>query len=331
MKTSHALSFSLLLGLGLAGVVAFAGCSSSSTPAEGPVVDSGVDTAVKDTAVKDTAVADTGPQTCALSLEAGSFAGCVDPPTVAGSSDCTSQAIEEYPVACIDSGWPTKLAAGCAAWQAKYASCFTCIKNWSPAQTNVAVGALPDRDACFFAIFRSTAFKTANPTLTDCAKNVKCNWDCQEAVCGGCDQTTALDDAGTTEFSNCATSASAKGGTAVPRGACYDVAGATANKCFNAPSDLTNCIVSEAFTPTGTGGKFDVAKVQQQMKVVLRGACRDNGDWSNATDAGYTIPETGPDAGAETSTDTGTATETGTDTGTATETGTDAADASEAG
>lgn len=329
MKTSYALSFSMLLGLGTAGVVAFAGCSSSSTPVDNTPVDSGVvDTGP---VVKpDTAVQETAPFTCDQPLD-GTFA-CTDPATKAGSTDCTSQAIEEFPVACIDSSWPSKLAAGCAAWQTKYASCFTCIKSWSLAQSGIALGALPDRDSCFWSVFRSTAFKTANPTLTDCSKQVQCNWDCQEAVCGACDTSTPDPVTGNTEFDDCTTRAAKKGGSVVPKGVCYDVASSKANGCFTAAgSALNNCIVSEAYTPTGTGGKIDVAKIKEQMKVVLRGACRDNADWSNANDAGYTIPDAGGETGTETGTDTGTATETGTDTGTAAETGTDAADAAEAG
>lgn len=330
MKTSYALSFSMLLGLGIAGVVAFAGCSSSSTPVDNTPADTGVvDTGKADTNKPDTAV-----PICDQPLES-TFA-CTAPTAKVGSTDCTSQAIEEFPIACIDSTWPGKLASGCAAWQAKYASCFTCIKTWSLAQSGLALGALPDRDACFWSVFNSTAFKTANPTLTDCSKNVQCNWDCQEAVCGSCDTTAQDPITGDTEFSICATNAGKKGGTVVPKGACYDVATKNANTCFTAAGDtLNNCIVSEAYTPTGTGGNVDIAKIKEQMKVVLRGACRDNADWSNANDAGYTIPDAGGETGSETGSDTGTAAETGsdagTDTATATETGTDAADASDAG
>jgi hypothetical protein len=320
----------MLLGLGIAGVVAFAGCSSSSAPIDTTVADTGVvDTG---TTKPDTAVQETAPLTCDQPLDS-TFA-CKDPATKAGSTDCTSQAIEEFPVACIDSSWPAKLATGCTAWQAKYASCFTCIKTWSLAQSGIALGALPDRDACFFSVFHSTAFKTANPTLTDCSKNVQCNWDCQQAVCGSCDTTAADPVTGATEFSTCATNSGKKGGTVVKKGACYDIATSQANSCFTAAGDgLNNCIVSEAYTPTGTGGKIDVAKIKEQMKVVLRGACRDNGDWSNATDAGYTIPDAGGETGSDTGTTTETGTDAGTDTATATDTGTgtDAADASDAG
>jgi hypothetical protein len=325
MKTSHALlSFATLLGLSAAGVISFAGCSSSgeTTPTDDTgVVDTGVADTKKETAPVDTAV----PLCDDPSAVADGGLTCKDVTTPVGGTACDSQALQDWATACVGSQWPTTAAAGCAAWKAAHPACQTCLQGWSFVQSGLPQGIYPDRDKCFFSVFRSTAFTTANPTLGDCAKIVSCSFDCQEAVCAACDNTTP-DDKGNTEMSDCINRAIKKGGTAVPRGACYDIAAGKANSCFGATEgpSINDCIVAEANNPTGTGGALNIPVLQEQLKFFYRGACRDNADWANAADAGVTTSDAGSETGSETGTDAAT-TETGT------ETGTDAADASEAG
>ena len=47
-----------------------------------------------------------------------------------------------------------------------------------------------------------------------------------------------------------------------------------------------DCYVDELWTPTGTGGKFDMVLMRQQIVEFYRGACRDGGDWSQRFSAG---------------------------------------------
>jgi hypothetical protein len=136
-------------------------------------------------------------------------------------------------------------------------------------------------------------------------------FQCDEAVCNNpanpCDMTAGSGaDGKTSAFQDCVKQERARGGTIVPRGACYDVATMQAlETCFPSLSGpVTNfCIVGEEFTPTGTSGP-DVTKLRFEAVEYMRGACRDNGNWTNADQPCSTPPcETGTDAGPETGSD----------------------------
>jgi hypothetical protein len=238
MKSRLVLSLSTLLGLGVAGLLSSAGCSSSSTPADTTPVDSGVADTKPDT--KPPPV-ETGPTLCDETALPSGFT-CNAPPTTAGSTACTPAAIEEWATACVGTSWPTQTPATCAAWQAKYPDCFTCTKTWSVTQSGIVSGLYPDRDKCYFAVLRSKA----PASLGDCAKSVQCSFDCQQAVCGACD-TTPPDptNPNKTDFGDCVNRALASGAGTKPKGLCYDPAGKVASQCL-ASVDINSCIIREA-------------------------------------------------------------------------------------
>jgi hypothetical protein len=97
-----------------------------------------------------------------------------------------------------------------------------------------------------------------------CGVAGNCWNDCRETVCGECDDT---------ERSACETRARRSSATdTVPKGSCYENSYKKYNECTKDPK-FASCITPIEF---------------------LRGACRDNGDWTNAK-----IDKSGGDAGTD--------------------------------
>jgi hypothetical protein len=99
-----------------------------------------------------------------------------------------------------------------------------------------------------------------------------------------------------------------------PGGACYDLAGKAGNECLDKTEMAREgCNVNEIYE---SSPNLDTLK--QQVVRYLRGACRDNGNWTNSAnplDGG--VSDTGSDVGSDTAV---------TDSGSDTATATDAAD-----
>jgi hypothetical protein len=264
-----ALSFSIVLAAGVAGGVAFVGCSSSSdngtTPADtvdsGSVVDTG--TPKPDT---NPPPAETGPLTCETTLDK-SFA-CAEPTVPAGKTVCTDAMIDEF-MNCFGTDADTKK---CTAAQTKYAACNTCIlKDWlTDTSVNIA--------ACV---------KSIDPTGT-CGKTVQCSNDCLAATCGDCDTSAGSGKtAATTEQQDCERAVQRKPGGTKPTGQCWDFGVKDYAACSGDP-------------------KFSVCFISAKADLLgfFRGACRDNANWSKADqpdgseDAG--VAETGTDSGSDT-------------------------------
>ncbi len=100
-------------------------------------------------------------------------ASCTAPTAKAGSTTCSTTAINNFIDACLVS---TATDQSCQAWGATAAgsgSCGTCLKSWS---LNDAAGyaVTNDRDSCYYAV------------LPSCKTDVKCYFDCVGAVCQTC-------------------------------------------------------------------------------------------------------------------------------------------------
>lgn len=276
-----AITFGILLAAGLAGGVAFVGCSSddgnnntNTTPDTG-VVDTG--TAV-DSTPADTAKPETGLVACEQKLSS-SFA-CTEPADKAGKTVCTDVMINEF-MNCFGSTGDSKK---CTAAQTKYPACNTCIlKDWL---TNNRI----DVGACI---------KKIDPAST-CGKTIQCTTDCLDVVCPSdeCDDTAGSGSTATkSQLDDCYTNAQRKPGSATkPTGQCWDVA----------VKDYATCSGDAKFAPCFVRSTAD-------LLTYFRGACRDNGNWTNADK-----PDGSEDAGvADTGTDSGSTDSGSTDSGSA--------------
>lgn len=217
MKTSYALPFTVLFGLGIAGVVAFAGCSSSSAPVDNTPVDSGV----ADTGKPDTWDGYVPPApTCAVDL-ASDFA-CAPPAAVTtAKNSCTENNIQDFATACGSSGTQTT----CSAWQKANAGCNTCVLKF-----------IEDSGALKTAL----CFKELDTTGT-CGTSVECYNACISDVCGSCDPTEGSGSTATrSELDDCVRDAAFAGNAGKPKGRCYDVA-AKAYKVCAADGRFANC------------------------------------------------------------------------------------------
>jgi hypothetical protein len=239
MRTQTYLRILPLLAIAGASVTLF-GCSSSSTPATTPEVDSGtVDTGAKDTGTKDTAVGDVvvPPSTCPAALPSGY--ACPAPKTPATGTTCTTADVQGYYDACVGTA---ATDAKCMAFKASVASCLTCLDaGW------IRPDGLANSPACFL---------TVDPTATDCAKVDECDDDCTNLTCwntGTCSDSTAAQ-------------------------ACNDQVTGAGGAC--APlvdqTKLAACRNRAEFVPcdwTGFASDADYVKF-------LQGACQFGGKWS---------------------------------------------------
>ena len=318
MKTLHALSLVGLLSCGAVAAIGFTGCSSSSDGGGGGDVDSGgVDvggtdtTPAGDTAPKDTGKVpgDTAPVICDKTPLDSTFK-CAAPTAVQKggppATSCTEDMLQEYATKCLTAD--LKIGSTCGDFKAAHPECATCIANWS-FDTLIPGKIYPDRDKCFYKVMDDT-----------CGTAFNCMFACDTAVCGDCDNTAGTGaDGVVSEQQDCVNRERKRGGTTVPKGACYDVAAGVALKCLSDDAAIIDpCVISELFTPTGAGGKIDLTSLQRESVIFMRGACRDNGNWTNSSSTCTTPPcDAGPtDAGSDSAT---------------TDTGTDAADATDGG
>jgi hypothetical protein len=283
MKTLHALSLAALLSCGAVAGLGFTGCSSSSEP--GAAADTGTtdDTAVAtdtapigDTAPKtDTKVpTDGAPLVCdklpldpAFKCEAPTATQKGGPP----STVCTEEMLQEYATKCIAADY--KVGASCGDFKSAHPECATCIGNWALDASIIPGKVYPDRDKCWYKILPDA-----------CSTSINCMFKCDDAVCADCDKSAGSGvDGKNSEYQLCVNRERKKGGTTVPKGACYDLATGAALQCLTDNSDkIDPCFVAELFSPSGTGGHPDVAAMQRESVVFMRGACRDNGDWTKS-------------------------------------------------
>lgn len=266
-----AFTFAFLLLAGTAGSVAFVGCSSDpETPAT--AADTGTaDTGTPDTKVPDTTPAvDTGPVTCAAPLDA-TFK-CEAPPGKAGKTVCSDIAINDLVGGCFGS---TATSATCTAAQKKHPDCNTCmLTEWVYGDPPIFI----DTGSCIKAI----------DPADKCATTWKCNVDCFTTVCVDCDNSAGSGKNGVdSEQDDCWANAQKKGGTTVPKGACYDLVTKDYAACRSNPK-FAYCFVS------GT----------EAIKQFYRGACRDGGKWTAEVEIDKSPVS---DAGADTATDPGAA------------------------
>ena len=296
MKTVHALSLvSLLVGGTVFGAASFTGCSSNSdsggsTPATEtgtPPTDSAADTAKPpgDSAKPDGVVppSDTKPTVCDQTL-ASDFK-CVAPKVVAGSTACSEAMLQDFAEKCLSAD--LKVPATCAAWKSANAACNTCVEAFSIDPASIPGKVIPDRDKCYYDVFDAK-----------CSLAVACYFDCGSAVCTDCDQTKGSGTKATTsEYDDCWSRVHFAGSASRPKGQCYDIASKTAKtECFSGPFDINPCIINELYSPTGAGGKIDLPTLKTEVTIFLRGACRDNANWTNSSsggDAGVTDSASG--------------------------------------
>ena len=308
MKQLHALSLFSLLAGSIAITASFVGCSSSSGGDNGgtPGDETGTDTAVDETptptdstpktdSAKDTKPpADVGGK-CDTPLDS-TFACKPPPKTGVPGTVCSEKDLSDFVTACIAAKFG--VGSGCNTWRDAHPACNTCIGTWALPTTVIPGKVYPDRDQCYWKVLPDA-----------CSTSIQCMFDCDTAVCGTClTDPGSSPDGKTTEQQDCIKRERLKGGTAVPRGACYDKAAGDAITCLNANSDLTGpCIVGELFSPSGASGAPDVPTMQAQVLQFYRGACRDNGSWKNSSYSCSTPPCAAVDGGTDTATtDTGT-------------------------
>ncbi|MGZ3423566.1 MAG: hypothetical protein ACXVEF_30990 [Polyangiales bacterium] len=190
----------------------------------------------------------------------------------APSTACTEAMLQDLAVKCVKTDF--SVGPDCAAWKAANAACSTCVEAWSFDMGKV----YPDDYQCYDKI------------IPGCGGALSCELDCSDTVCSSCDMMSS-------EYDNCVTEATKSGGR------CYDLASKKADTC-RADTKAAPCDATQYYTSTP-----DLTKLQAEIVRLLRGACRDNGDWSKSDSAGG-------DAGtSDTGTDSGSATDSATDAG----------------
>ncbi|MBK7396868.1 MAG: hypothetical protein IPJ34_11345 [Myxococcales bacterium] len=220
-----------------------------------------------DTGKIDTGKIDTGTPEVPLSCPAPLATGfeCKAPTDHPGRTTCTDEGIDAVVSGCFGSA---ATSTTCNAAKAKYAACYKCtIDEWTP-------GGYTDRGLCAQKI---------DPT-GKCGKAFRCVTDCIASVCttDDCDTTPGSGRTpSTSQYENCVSDVQNKGGTARPKGACYDIASKDAQECAGDPK-FANCI---------------------DVTYLFRGACRDNGDWSKADIAKPTPTDAGTDAPTDSASD----------------------------
>jgi hypothetical protein len=224
----------------------------------------GTDASV-DTGADLDASTDTAPPLCDEDLGAG-FECMLPDKRATPTSDCTEAQLQSMVTACITDS-VSKTPATCSPWKAANPACAACVGAF--AATYYAARVIPERNQCYWALMSDS-----------CDKALQCSFDCQDEVCAGCDNTLGTgSDGKTSEYRECATRARSNATAKTPKGRCWDLASKQASDCL-AATDVTPCIINELNNSTP-----DIPTLQQQVVEYLRGACRDNGDWSNRLSA----------------------------------------------
>jgi hypothetical protein len=233
---------------------------SSSDPAPAAPADTG--SAADSTPATDSkSDVNPGPEvgpSCADDLPSGY--SCPTFEAAAPSTACTEDMLQAFATACVQDD--LSVGADCAAWKAANTACNTCVEAWSFDKGKV----YPDDYQCY---------EKVSP---GCGGALACEYDCFDTVCSACDQTTD-------EYNTCADEATKTGGR------CYDLASKKADTC-RADSKAAPCDVTQYYTD-----KPDLTKLKAEIVRVLRGACRDNGDFSKSDSAG-TPTDAGTDTGS---------------------------------
>lgn len=255
-------------------LASFTACSSTEDPAPAtPGDDAGADVVVDAPATEttpDTATPETGPLVCAQDLPS-SFA-CAEPRKAVAKTTCTEALLQEFAAKCVVDA--SSVPAECTAWKSANAACAACVEDWSWDEAKI----LTDDYQCYEML------------VPGCGKAMNCDLECPFEVCGECDDTAGTGSGGGSELDDCVREATAEGGR------CYEVSSKKAKECFDDPKGAP-CAITQYYTSSG-----DLAKLREEIVRVLRGACRDGGDWSKAGEAGDAGPaDTGSDAAGDAS------------------------------
>lgn len=231
------------------------GSSACSSSEDAPV--SPVDSGAADSVVADSSPAvDTGKVT--IDSGSGETSGsCAEDlatdyacPTfdkAAPSAACSEAVLQDFASKCVVADF--SVGADCAAWKAANTACNTCVEAWSFDKGKV----YPDDWQCYEKV------------SAGCGGALSCEYDCYDTVCSSCDDT---------EYGSCADDATKSGGR------CYDLASKKADTCrgdmANAPCNATQYYANAP----------DLTKLKTEVVRILRGACRDNGDFSKSDTTG---------------------------------------------
>ena len=224
------------------------GCGSTETPAAttDAAVEVAIDTGKADTGKLETAPPDMGTLPGCETELPSSFA-CTAPKKIAGSTACSDDVLNDFVQKCLATD--LTVPSACAAWKTANAACASCVGAWS---WDAKPGAVyPDDWKCWWSNLDAT-----------CAKSVNCLHDCQDTVCAECADEEAIQCYGDSEKSG---------------GRCWTVAGKASDACLKA-ANLEGCNVDEIYADAPS-----ITTMREQILKYYRGACRDNGDWKNAT------------------------------------------------
>jgi len=271
MKTFSSRLSVVLLAASSALVLA---CSSDPETTPTPVNDSGsdatdvkVDSTPTDSA-KDSATETTTDALPLCDQDVPTTFACKAPTKTAGGTACSEAVLQDFLDKCVKADFT--VPSTCADWRIANAACNTCLLAWiiDPKIDDTKV--YPDSYKCYWSHFDDA-----------CGKAVNCSYDCQDAVCNACDTNPGTGaDGSASEYDDCTGRAIA----ASPKGKCYDMAAKDADACFS-KTDVTICDNDEYYYPSGSGGTADLTKLRKGVLEFYRGACRDGGDWTNATSA----------------------------------------------
>jgi hypothetical protein len=260
----------------LSALLVIAGCSSDPATPAAPA-DGGTDTVPVDTGRPDTAKPDTGMPPLSCEEEVPSDFACTAPTKVAGQTVCTEAALQELAEKCLNAD--VTVPAACAEWKAAHAACATCVGAWSWSAISGKI--YPDDYLCYWAVMDDT-----------CGKSVNCWFECNDTVCAECDREP--DSTGTSDSNRCYTAQESAGSK------CWDVAGKAGTACFE-KFDTSGCNVNEIYKSSP-----NLDEMKKQIVRLLRGACRDGGNWANAESPGDAGPaDSGSDTGSDTESDAG--------------------------
>jgi hypothetical protein len=185
------------------------------------------------------------------------------------ATSCTSDQVHAFIADCWDSA--TASAAACAAWASDgdqgMTACGVCLNAWTTAES------YPDTTSCYYMFIGGTDATTQSK----CRNAMKCINGCGDVACNSqvCDDTDK-DVNGNTEYDRCYNLDSVWGdtGTCMTMQSDGAAIGTTVNTCIADATYKTktyNCRITSSKS----------APIVKQIEGFYRGACRDNGDWSN--------------------------------------------------
>lgn len=223
------------------------GCSSTTEgPATADAATDAADTAPVDTGKPDTGKAEVAPLP-GCETELSSDFACTAPVKIAGSTACSDTALLDFVQKCLAAD--VSVPPTCAAWKTANAECASCVAKWS--WDTIPGAVYPDDWKCWWSNLDAT-----------CAKSVNCLHNCQDEVCVECEG----------DEGNACYAAAEKSG-----GRCWEVAGKASDTCLKA-ADLSGCNVDEIYASDPS-----LETLREEILKYYRGACRDNGNWKNAT------------------------------------------------